>query len=333
MAVLTGLYGLFMGTGPFAKSVPLKEINKGIPLFVGVMAAAWASYTYLWTWLAVILLIVSTLVLFAFFEEFLMYLDIRSKERWFFSAFTILMVIALWVSFQADSRAIKEARARMEAETRAVASINKQKTYWQPDRNVTEAVSGNVLAYLAAVDYVPVDWEYEKQLERKGRAQRKIPVTVVLLNNSFEDVKLKALSGWDFSVCDEFWLWRVHLTRKGSNTVIREWNREVPETDILLSPMQKAEFSFDWDGRDRIGRIMPPGEYSLHLTTALKQPDHKSIKIMRQITIDNAGPEIVYVPDPHMERFRQQERWDMIFKDMQRTIEMNWRIQRMFQQP
>jgi fatty acid desaturase len=83
MAVLTGLYGLFMGTGPFAKSVPLKEINKGIPLFVGVMAAAWASYTYLWTWLAVILLIVSTLVLFAFFEEFLMYIDIRSKERWF----------------------------------------------------------------------------------------------------------------------------------------------------------------------------------------------------------------------------------------------------------
>lgn len=333
MAVLTGLVGLFRGTAAFARSAPLKEVNKGIALLAIALAAGWACYTYLWLWLAIVILIFSGTILFALIEGYLMYFDIRSRERIVMLVFTGLMIVALFLSLYWDSVSAAHARKRVEAQRRAVAAVEKQRTYWRPGRDVSQAATGRILGYLAAADYVPIDWEYELELEKTQPVPRRIPIKVVLLNNSFEDVNLTAMSGWTSSLKDEYWLWRVWVTPNDSSRVIREWAKEVSGKRILLSPMQKVESVFDWDGRDHEGKLMPAGNYLLHLETATALTDDSPLEMTRAITIEDAGPEVVYQADPHMERLRQQERWNTIFRDMQQSMSQNWQSQSMFRQP
>jgi hypothetical protein len=351
MVILIGLYGLVFGTKPFVVSAPPKEINKWIPLFLVLFAGAWLSYDYLWRWLATVLLFVAGMVLFQFIEGYLVHFDIRSKENRVFGLLVMVTVPLLYLSSQADFREIEQsrlagapprkepqAREAVVAEHVAVESIRKEQTFWRPGWDVSEAGAGPVLAFLAAVETVSIDWDYEMQLEQTDGASRRIPIKVVLLNNSFEDVRLAALSGQAISGRDEHWLWRVWITRQGSGRVVREWVRELPAPETLLFPIEKAEFDFDWDGRDDAGRLVPQGEYGLRLRTASVLPECLEVEITREIRIVDAGPVEIYKPDPALERLRaverqrrlledmhrERQRWDKYFHGMQRDIVRSW---------
>lgn len=361
LVIVIGIRGLVFGTKPFVVSEPLKAINMWFLLFLAVLASAWLSYYFMWKWLAFTLLFMAGMVLFQVIEDYLVYFEIRSKERWVFSILVVATVPLLYLSSQADFQAIEQARMASEqprkeaeqprevvvAEIVAAESIRNEQTFWRPGLDVSEAGAGPVLAYLAAADTVSIDWDYEIQLEETDRASRRIPIKVVLLNNSFEDVRLAALSGLAISGRDEHWLWRVWITRQGSGRIVREWVREVPASETLLFPIEKAEFDFDWDGRDDAGRLQPQGGYGLRLRTASVLPEGMEVEIAREIHIVDAGPVKIYKPDPDLERLREverqrrlleemdreRERWNEIFNGMQQNTVRSWQQRPMLQQP
>jgi len=340
IAVLTGLYGLFRGTNPFAKSVPLKKINKDIIGLIITVASAWVCYKFLWVWLGVVfiwvgvvLLLISAGILFGIIEGYLMHFDIRSREKPYFALFSIIAIACVYFSFQTDMKAIEDERNRMEAERTAVATISKNKTYWKLARGAAESKAGQMIGWLAVDDYIPIDWQYEQELEQKGQASRSIPIKVVLLNNSFEDVEMKAMSAWHISVKDEYWLWRVWITHKHSNSVVWEWSEPVVGNRILFMPIEKADFNIEWNGRDSSGKLLPEGNYELHLETAAVMPEEKPIRMYVNLSFSDDGPKKIYKPDPHLERIRQNQRWDRIWKGMRQTIQLNRRMMFQFNRP
>jgi hypothetical protein len=174
--------------------------------------------------------------------------------------------------------ALKHAKAKAtEDEQIFVEKIRQARTSWTPEQGVNEfAVAGTVVGWLAVAPKVQVDTEYEADLGPK--AERLVPIRIVMLNNSYRDPDLPS-TGNDS-------IWRLEV-RDTSVQIISQWRVDVGLGDHVLGPAERREFQIPWDGRTTSGNLAGPGRYSVSL-----QPEAtgSSASTKATIEIEDAGP-------------------------------------------
>jgi hypothetical protein len=145
--------------------------------------------------------------------------------------------------------ALKHAKAKAtEDEQIFVEKIRQARTSWTPEQGVNEfAVAGTVVGWLAVAPKVQVDTEYEADLGPK--AERLVPIRIVMLNNSYRDADLPS-TGNDS-------IWRLEV-RDSSEQTISQWRVDVGLGDHVLGPAERREFQIPWDGRTTSGNLVGP---------------------------------------------------------------------------
>jgi len=185
--------------------------------------------------------------------------------------------------------ALKQAKAKAnEDEQKFIEKIRQARTSWTPEQGVNEfVISGTVVGWLAVAPKVQVDTEYEADLGPK--AERLIPIRIVMLNNSYRDAVLPS-TGSDS-------IWRLEV-RDSSEQIIAQWRVDVGLGDHVLGPAERREFQIPWDGRTTSGNLVGPGRYSVSL-----QPEAtgSSASTKATIEIEDAGP-IVTVQQSDIDR-------------------------------
>jgi hypothetical protein len=222
-----------------------------------------------------------------------------------------------WI-WRSERAAIAARQQEQEAQQAAALAIENAKRPWQPGPGVAEAGGGPMLVWLAVPPSVPVQEEYEKRLEQNGRAERLIPLDVVVLNNSFHDAALDTAANGGR-------LWKAWVTRDNSAGSFTEWTADWPEGKAVFYPARRADFAIDWDGRDRSGQLVPAGDYTVHLETAPILPDGNSARLQAVCRIYEAGAVVVESPATAFPKQILQDQ--QLFEQMRRNTEMLQRLQ------
>ncbi len=228
----------------------------------------------------------------------------------------LLGVGAAW-SINADVRSSRMKQIAEKEEKAAAVVILEERRPWVAGRGVAEAASGPFLIWFTLPPGVSVDTERERQLEKHGRADRLIPVDVVVLNNSFGDAELDPAS------CGGR-LWRAWVTRQGSEEALAEWSAAWPGERARFEPARRADFPVDWDGRDRAGTLLPPGEYAAHLEAAAARGGQPA-RTELAFSIRDDGP--IAVESPATSWPRQMIQNQQLMDQMRRNMEMLQRMQ------
>jgi hypothetical protein len=232
-------------------------------------------------------------------------------------AAVLLAVGAAW-SINTDVRSMKQERIVIQEEKSAADAIRDERRPWHTGPGVAETASGPFLVWFALPSCVTVDLKQEMKLEKSGRAERLIPMDVVILNNSFDNAEM------DVTSCGGR-LWRAWVTLPGSETVLAEWSAPWPGKKARFEAARRADFPVDWDGRDKAGSLLPPGEYAAHLETAPAVPDGRPARAELAFSIHDDGP--VVVESPATSWPRQMLQNQQLMDQMHRNMEMLQRMQ------
>jgi hypothetical protein len=232
-------------------------------------------------------------------------------------AAVLLAVGAAW-SINNDIRAARQGQIVVAEEKSAADVIRDERRPWHAGPGVTEAATGPFLVWFTLPSRILVDLEGEKPVEKSGMAERRVPVDVVILNNSFEDAEL------DVKSCGGR-LWRAWVTRAGSGEALAEWSAPWPGEKALFQPARRADFPVDWNGRDGTGTLLPPGEYVAHLEAASHAGEEAPVRAERAFSIVDAGP--VSVESPVTSWPRQMLENQRLLDQMRRNIDMMQRMQ------
>jgi hypothetical protein len=237
----------------------------------------------------------------------------RASESWKFWLPLVAVLgaatgVANHAHEEAKRRLYEEQRRQAELEARekeAAEALQKARRYWTPGSGVTELRSGRLHAWLAVAPQVAVDWPYEQD---NAAAARQIPIRLVMLNNSFEELAPQAGAGGR---------WTVQVRRGGE--AIASWRQDLAPFERSFAPAEKREIEIYWDGRSASGPLAPPGDYTVQASLDFGTLEAK-------LAIVDEGPEVILERDPvSLSLERQAEN----LAQMQRNMEFSRQLERM----
>jgi hypothetical protein len=238
--------------------------------------------------------------------------DSRTAGRRFWLPVVAVLGFALWVAnhgYDQQLRVEAEERRRQEAlaalEKKAADELKAARRTWNPGSGVVELQAGKLLAWLAVTPEVSVDWAYEQELA--AGATRRIPVQLVMLNNSFEDLAPKGGSA----------AWRIEVRRGGQ--AIAAWRQDADLFERVFAPAEKRQIDIQWDGRSTSGALAAPGDY---LVAASLEGIPGTLEMKLQIV--DKGPEEIVERDPISVTLERQAQ-NVI--DIQRNMEFSRQLE------
>ncbi|HYR27808.1 MAG TPA: hypothetical protein VEU30_05050, partial [Thermoanaerobaculia bacterium] len=140
-------------------------------------------------------------------------------------------------------------------------------------------------------------------------AQRRIPLSIALLNDRFEPTALEPIDlPGRFPDETQAALWLAWITAKDGHEALVYFSGAMPPERLWLAPAERVDFTVHWNGRDRIGNLLPPGRYTAHLQSAQLAATHEPARLALDFEIRDSGPIITRIPDPVMQSLQAQER-------------------------
>jgi hypothetical protein len=145
---------------------------------------------------------------------------------------------------------------------------------WSPPHGVREANEGPMRCWIAVRPTIEIDPAYEQ--EQGDRAARQIPLIVVFLNDSFDDVPMVGGP-----------LWHAQVKSAGGEPV-GDWRVNVDDGDDGFGPAERRDFAILWNGRDMKDALVPAGRYTFSVESAsFTAPIHADLPF----EVTDAGPE------------------------------------------
>jgi len=235
-----------------------------IKVFLGVLAAAYAVLVRIWPgFLFLLPVLAGGLVTFAIREH--------ARRRRSVARFWVLYAAALAasvVALAANHHRLAALRIdrwrREEADKRTAEALQGlRRGNWKADPalGVDEAVRGSVRMWLAVAPVVEVDAAWERELG--DRAERSVPVSITLLNDTFSPAREGSETApvplrWKLSLED------------GQGRLVRAWDLDESGRPPM-EPAERRDYRVAWDGRDADGKLAGEGNYRWTLETAFAE--------------------------------------------------------------
>lgn len=258
----------------------------------------------------------------------------------------VLIVIGWWISsavIQEDDRrywVVRNQREKLEQELAAAQKASdeefaRMRQKRDPERfhghGVAEAQGGPVIAWLAVQPTIEVDWEFERGQPGERPAQRKIPLSISVLNNRFEQSTLAPISlPGDFPGEKHPALWLAWISRRDEKRALVYFSGPMPHERQWLAPAERMDFTVNWNGRAHGGDLLPPGGYTVHLSTAGLDAAKQTVDAVLDFKIQDSGPIIQVIPDPLVQQLNEHQRTE---QERQKNMEMMDRLRQINVQP
>jgi hypothetical protein len=128
--------------------------------------------------------------------------------------------------------------------------------------------------WIAVQPTIDIDPDYEAMLG--AEASREIPLSVVFLNDSFDDLPVASGPLGQLTVMN------------GQSDVLAEWSLDRSDDHDEFGAAERRDFTILWNGRDANGKFVPRGTYKLVFNSAsMGTPIHAE----QQFEITPSGPE------------------------------------------
>lgn len=212
--------------------------------------------------------------------------------------FAVLFVVPLWLLTGCGRESPGDGSASA-AESELAARMKSLEEDWMPDSRVTETNRGPLIVFQAHDHEIAVDWAFEVNPENIDKSVRRFPIDIVLLNNSFETIEFEeeGIPLFTFKI------------RHGYDDIIKEYV-SIQRTEPLL-PGERINCMINWDGRDVDGKYAFPGTYQF-ITEVARLKGHSKLKISRDFTITEAGPNVEVILSEQQLMLRRMDELDRI---------------------